>query len=178
MITVNSTLISFLKQSVIRVVNIVVQNITRSNMNRRDLIQRVLLGSTALVVMPSVLTSCTKESAPDMASDPGPGQSPGGSMITIDLSSPDNSSLNTAGGSKNVQRIIVINTGSGNFVALSTVCTHEGCTVVYDSGAGDIKCPCHGSVFSITGSVVNGPASSPLLSYPLSLTGNILTISL
>ena len=77
-----------------------------------------------------------------------------------------------------LQNLIIINTGGGKFSALSSICTHQGCTVGYDSPSGNIKCPCHGSVFSTSGSVVNGPAQSALQSYPVSLTGNILTISL
>ena len=100
-----------------------------------------------------------------------------GSTITIDLSLPENLSLNTAGGSKIVQNILIINTGT-KIVALSAICTHQGCAVGYYSGAGDIECPCHGSVFSTTGSVIKGPASSPLHSYSISKLGNILTISL
>ena len=141
-------------------------------MNRRDLVQKIVLGGTVLVLVPSVLQSCTK--AP--ATDPG-GNTPG-TKINLDLTLSDYSALNTVGGSKTVSNIIVINKGNGNFSALSNICTHQGCTVEYFSGAGNIHCPCHGSVFSTSGSVVIGPASSPLHSYQVSLTGNILTISI
>jgi len=77
-----------------------------------------------------------------------------------------------------VQNIIIINTGSNNFVALSSVCTHQGCTVGYNSGAGNIQCPCHGSVYTTSGSVVAGPAPKSLQSYPVTLKNNILTINL
>jgi cytochrome b6-f complex iron-sulfur subunit len=136
-------------------------------MNRRELVQKIVLGGTVLIFVPSVIESCTKAPVTD----------PGGSKINLDLSLPDNSSLNTTGGSKIVQNIIVINTGSSNFVALSSICTHMGCTVGYDSGAGNIKCPCHGSVYATTGSVITGPAPAALHSYAISKTGNILTIT-
>jgi len=42
------------------------------------------------------------------------------------------------------------------------VCTHAGCIVGTVAG-GTINCLCHGSKFSIAnGSVVSGPATSPL----------------
>lgn len=144
-------------------------------MDRRDVIQRVLLGGAALIVIPSAFTSCEKKTEPDPEPTPGPG--PTGSKITIDLSLADYSVLNTAGGSKIVQTLLIVNTGT-SYVALSSVCTHESCTVNYISSAGNIQCPCHGSQFSTTGSVIVGPAASPLTSYQISKAGNILTITL
>jgi cytochrome b6-f complex iron-sulfur subunit len=141
-------------------------------MSRRDLIQRVLLGGTVLVLAPSILESCTKNPATD------PNAVIKDKKLTLDLTLSENSSLNTTGASMILQNLIIINTGGGKFSALSSICTHQGCTVGYDSPTGNIKCPCHGSVFSTSGSVVNGPAQSALQSYPASLTGNILTISL
>ncbi len=46
------------------------------------------------------------------------------------------------------------------FFALSMVCTHLGCTIKKTESGYD--CPCHGSRFDLQGSVVNGPAASPL----------------
>jgi cytochrome b6-f complex iron-sulfur subunit len=141
-------------------------------MNRRDLIQRVVAGGAALVLAPSMLSSCEKDSADD------PGGNPNPTKINLDLTLPENSALNNDGGSLITQNIIVINTGGGNYSALSSICTHQGCTVGYNAGAGNIQCPCHGSVYAINGSVINGPAPRALKSYPVSLTGNILTITL
>ena len=68
------------------------------------------------------------------------------------------------GGGKIVadKKIVITQPKSGEFHGFSAVCTHAGCIVGTVSG-GTINCPCHGSRFSITnGSVVNGPAPSPL----------------
>ena len=60
------------------------------------------------------------------------------------------------------KKIVITQPKSGEFHGFSAVCTHAGCIVGTVSG-GTINCPCHGSKFSITnGSVVNGPAPSPL----------------
>src|SRR6516164_1898332 len=60
------------------------------------------------------------------------------------------------------KKIVITQPKSGEFHGFSAVCTHAGCTVGSVSG-GTINCPCHGSRFNITnGSVVNGPAASPL----------------
>ena len=142
-------------------------------MNRRDSIQKFLLGGTVLILAPSVLKSCSK----DPATDPNGYTPPAGTKINIDLSQPENAVLNTIGGSKIVQTILVVNTGPG-YISLSSICTHEGCTVGYDSASEKILCPCHGSKFNTTGSIVTGPAATPLKSYPVSKSGNILTISI
>jgi cytochrome b6-f complex iron-sulfur subunit len=142
-------------------------------MNRREVIQKFLLGGTVLVMVPSVLESCTKSSTTNPGTTPGPNSS----SIDLDLTLAANSSLNAKGSSKIVQNILIINTGT-SFVALSSICTHQGCTVGYNPASDNIYCPCHGSVFSTTGKVLIGPASSPLRSYPVSQTGNVLTVAL
>jgi Rieske Fe-S protein len=58
--------------------------------------------------------------------------------------------------------IVLTQPAAGTFKAFSAVCTHQGCAVNAIAN-GTIDCPCHGSKFSIKdGSVVNGPATSPL----------------
>jgi cytochrome b6-f complex iron-sulfur subunit len=141
-------------------------------MDRRELIQRVLVGGAVLVLAPSVLNSCTKDSSTNPVGDPNP------TGIDIDLSLPANSSLKNTGGSIIKQGIIIINTGGGKYIALSSVCTHQGCTVAYNSSADQIQCPCHGSVYTTSGSVVSGPAPTALKSYHVGVNGNMLSISL
>jgi Rieske Fe-S protein len=45
---------------------------------------------------------------------------------------------------------------------LSAACTHAGCVVRWNSLEQCWDCPCHGSQFAADGSVLNGPAVSPL----------------
>lgn len=45
--------------------------------------------------------------------------------------------------------------------AISTVCTHLGC-IVKPAPGGGFECPCHGSRFAADGSVLEGPAPTPL----------------
>jgi len=44
----------------------------------------------------------------------------------------------------------------------SPICTHLGCYYNWDAQTGHFECPCHGSVFSIDGKVLSGPAPRPL----------------
>lgn len=52
------------------------------------------------------------------------------------------------------------------FCAISAVCTHLGC-VVAPSPTG-FNCPCHGSKFGKDGSLIQGPAGSPLVWFEIS----------
>jgi Rieske Fe-S protein len=52
---------------------------------------------------------------------------------------------------------------SGKTTALSLTCSHLGCSVNFQGG--EFACPCHGSVFGISGNVVRGPAQFPLSNY-------------
>jgi cytochrome b6-f complex iron-sulfur subunit len=51
---------------------------------------------------------------------------------------------------------------ASGFYALSTTCTHLGCTPNYLSAESKFKCPCHGSGFRVTGVNFEGPAPRPL----------------
>lgn len=52
--------------------------------------------------------------------------------------------------------------GQQMIYALSTVCTHLGCTPNWLEGEQKFKCPCHGSGFYRTGVNFEGPAPRPL----------------
>ena len=56
--------------------------------------------------------------------------------------------------------------------ALSTVCTHLGCTPNWLLTEGKFKCPCHGSGFRMTGINFEGPAPRPLERYKVSLSND------
>ena len=73
------------------------------------------------------------------------------------------------------QKIVVTQPTEGDFKAFSAVCTHQSCLVAKVAD-GNIDCTCHGSKFSATdGSVVNGPATSPLSEVSITTDGGEIT---
>lgn len=54
--------------------------------------------------------------------------------------------------------------------ALSTTCTHLGCTPNWLEGEKKFKCPCHGSGFRMSGVNFEGPAPRPLERYAIRRT--------
>ena len=142
-------------------------------MNRRELIRNIAAGTVTLFVVPAALTSC-EDDLPDPDDNNNP---PDDNILSIDLTNDKYSNLGLEGGFVKEGDLIIINTGDG-FIALSSICTHEGCSVSYSSEDNNLPCPCHGSVYSTTGSVLEGPAENPLKKYELSQEGDILTITL
>ena len=64
----------------------------------------------------------------------------------------------------------------GDFVALSPICTHRGCTV--DVHGERLECPCHGSTYDRSGAVLKGPAQRALTRYEVTRAADTLTIQL
>jgi cytochrome b6-f complex iron-sulfur subunit len=116
-------------------------------------------------LLASYLDGCSKTSSTPLSVD-----------FTLDLAAPANSVLNNNGGYIVTQGIIVAKTVAGNYIAVAAVCTHEGQTIYYDSVNDRFHCSAHGSNFSDTGSVINGPAKNALQQFNTALNGTNLRI--
>ena len=64
----------------------------------------------------------------------------------------------------------------GGFLALSSKCTHLGCTVPWVDKDKKFPCPCHGSSFDIRGEVVSPPAPRALDIHYLFIENNIVKV--
>jgi Rieske Fe-S protein len=72
--------------------------------------------------------------------------------------------------------IVVFRNGDQDHVALLMRCTHRGTEL---NVTGDqLSCPAHGSAFSGTGTVLEGPATDPLKRYPVTYADEYLLITL
>ncbi|MFF7198378.1 Rieske (2Fe-2S) protein [Streptomyces sp. NPDC008079] len=70
------------------------------------------------------------------------------------------------------QKVVVTQPTAGQYKAFSSTCTHSGCQVGSVSD-GTINCPCHGSKFHVAdGSVASGPATRPLPSENVTVSGD------
>jgi cytochrome b6-f complex iron-sulfur subunit len=73
------------------------------------------------------------------------------------------------------QPVVVARPSPQRAACFSAICTHMGCTV--QPAGGQLRCPCHGSVYSaVTGQVVSGPAPRPLPRIPVTVhNGEVVT---
>ncbi|MEO5663272.1 MAG: Rieske (2Fe-2S) protein [Nocardioides sp.] len=151
-----------------------------SGLNRRN----VLGGATAAAVSLPLLAACGSDdpaTATDPATSPststdGGADSPTGDGTAGALAA--TSDIPVGGCAVfSEQKCVVTQTSEGTFKAFSSVCTHQGCTVSASTD-GVIPCGCHGSEFSIEdGSVVQGPATSPLAEIAITVDGDSISLA-
>jgi cytochrome b6-f complex iron-sulfur subunit len=66
-----------------------------------------------------------------------------------------------------VNKYFLIRAEDGGFLALSIICSHLGCSVLWDDPKKQFICPCHSSAFDKMGNVINSPAPRALDFYPV-----------
>jgi cytochrome b6-f complex iron-sulfur subunit len=60
---------------------------------------------------------------------------------------------------------VVVN-DSGTIKAVSAVCTHQGCLLLLDADAHRLRCPCHPTVFAVTGKLISYQLAVPPANLP------------
>src|SRR5579863_828416 len=106
-------------------------------------------------------------------SSPSGGASAGGTVLGLAADIP-------VGGGKvyTTAQVVVTQPATGQYKAFSAICTHVGCICNQVAG-GTINCPCHGAKFKITdGSVVTGPATTPLAGAKVTVSGGKIYLQL
>lgn len=135
-------------------------------MDRKEFFSKVLFGGTVLFVAPTVFSACSTATTPGTVGN-----------TVVDLNSSQFAALKSVGGFAYNGNVFIMRTSDTNYTAISRICTHQGCTVSYNSSTKQFVCPCHGARFSNTGAVLNGPASRPLAIYTATVEGTTLNIS-
>jgi cytochrome b6-f complex iron-sulfur subunit len=137
-------------------------------MDRKEFLAQLGLGSTA-VFAGVCMQSCSKS---ETSSTP-----PSAVDFTLDLNSAANTPLKTPGGFIIFQGVIVAQSTSGSFLAVSAACPHEQVNVEYQGAKNQFFCPRHASYFTSSGSFISGPANGRgLTQYKTSLNGNSLRV--
>lgn len=144
-------------------------------LNRRDFLNqssKALLGTAALVLL-----GCTTEE--DVVSGNN------ATTVSLDLEDSANSAIASPGGIGQFANplnksypIFVYHNDNGEYIAFSSRCTHQNCTLPLPDSQGIITCGCHQSKFSIGGELISGPASTNLEQYSIVKSGSLLTITL
>jgi cytochrome b6-f complex iron-sulfur subunit len=73
-------------------------------------------------------------------------------------------------------RFYLVRLADGGFLALSSRCTHLGCTVPWSEKTGTFPCPCHASSFDRKGEVLSPPAPRPLDLFPVIIDGGVVKV--
>jgi Rieske Fe-S protein len=152
-------------------------------MTTPDLTRRVFAGAAVLGVSVPLLAACGSDedtggsgSASESPSSASPSPSPSDSGPTAEEGLVATGDVPLNGGViLEDAEVVVVQPAEGEFRCFSAICTHAGC-VVASVADNRIQCDCHGSVFSAEdGSVVNGPASSPLEAVEVTVSGDQVT---
>ncbi|MCU4176189.1 ubiquinol-cytochrome c reductase iron-sulfur subunit [Carboxylicivirga sp. N1Y90] len=65
----------------------------------------------------------------------------------------------------------------GGLLAISTKCTHLGCTIQFNNNKDKFVCPCHASAFTKNGEVLSPPATRALDIYPITIIDNKVMVN-
>ena len=146
-------------------------------MERKDFIEQVGLSAASVLIF-GCMQACSK-------SDSAPAQPAGSNNnttkpvdFTINITVSPYTSLNTAGGFyvDKTNNIIIARTLTNEYIAVSSLCTHQQVTVDFQASNNRFYCSAHGSAFFTSGAVLNGPANVALKQYKTALSGNSLRV--
>ena len=147
---------------------------TQDSLPGRETTRRAALAGAGFAGLAATLAACGGGSSSSSGSTSGSGQA--GNSRNAALAS--TSEIPVGGGKVfSAEKVVVTQPTAGEFKAFSAVCTHMQC-LVDKVASGTIDCPCHGSEFSVkNGSVVSGPAPSPLPAQAIKVTGGRIKLA-
>jgi menaquinol-cytochrome c reductase iron-sulfur subunit len=90
---------------------------------------------------------------------PGFGSMPIGQPVKLSVPDP---TVDAYMRGQEVQYVWAIRQSATEATVFSPICTHLGCQHSWQPERHEFICPCHGSVFAISGQVMGGPAPRPL----------------
>ncbi len=150
-------------------------------MERKDFIEKVGLSAASVLIF-GCMQGCSKSDSPATTQPPSNNNNPPTSKIdfTINITNNPYTDLNTAGGFyvDRTTNIIIARTLTNDFIAVSSLCTHQQVTIDFQPNSNRFFCSGHNSAFSTTGAVLDAqqPAKVALKQYKAILTGSSLRI--
>ncbi len=143
-------------------------NHTEVKINRLEFLKKLGFGGTALMAVYCSGCSINGNVNP----------TPSGNVdFTLDLTSSANAALNTNGGFVITNRIVVAKTTTGEYVAVTQICSHEGqINVTYVKSSNIFYCSAHGAEYNTAGKGLNSEGRNGLTTYKTALTGSSLRI--
>ncbi|BAU43512.1 ubiquinol-cytochrome c reductase iron-sulfur subunit [Leptolyngbya sp. O-77] len=132
--------------------------------------RRTFLGLTAASAASAALPACRSAEPPSPPAAGGAFQQVG----TLSQLAQSGDRLDTQVGTAPIT--LLKNPDSGDLMAVSRICPHAGCTVEWRTQTALFACPCHNSLFSPTGGVVQGPANRALATYPVKVEGETILV--
>jgi Rieske Fe-S protein len=60
------------------------------------------------------------------------------------------------------RKVVYVQRDGARVRVLDSTCTHLGCRTRYDAASRRFLCPCHGGVYDVDGTVLDGPPPAPL----------------
>ncbi len=140
--------------------------------NRLEFLKKMgLSGASLMAVYCGVtMSSCKNEDNTTPAST--------GKTATYDITTVKNGDLKNKGGFfvDNANNIVIANTSDNGYVAVTLICTHQqNKNIIYSTNK--FLCTVHGANFDNTGKNLS-VAPSPLTTYKVVQSGNVLTVTL
>jgi cytochrome b6-f complex iron-sulfur subunit len=144
-------------------------------MERKDFIEQVGLSGAAILIF-GCTQGCSKSEGTTSNNNGNNNSTP--VDFTIDISKTPYDALKTNGGFyvEPITNVIVVKTSTSEIIAVSAICTHQQASIAYQANNNRFYCAAHGSVFTTTGAVTTGPATTALKKYQTTLTGTLLRV--
>jgi Rieske Fe-S protein len=156
---------------------------TTAPISRRQFCAGACMASCAGLA--TLVTACGGDGSP---TSPGGGGSPASDLGVIQGSfanarvqvTTTGTALANVGGAARVEsnagRFLVSRTSDTTFTVVDGTCTHEGCTIT-GATTSQYVCPCHGSRYTLSGQVQEGPARSNLRQYANTFANGVVSIA-
>ncbi len=150
-------------------------------MERREFLESLGLGA-AFVLTATCLHSCANNNSnlvtPTTTGTTGTTGTTNSDLLTVDLTLPANSALNSNGGYIVEKGIVVARDKNGNYVAATQTCSHQDLQgIYYDSASNSYYCSVHGAHYNLAGTGLNSNGSRGIAIYKATLNGTTLHIT-